>query len=192
MTARRLILHICCGPDATVPWHDLCAEGWDVVGCFDGSNIHPADERARRLDAVRTVSKSVARASSGQGRLLVLPYDPTSWHDAAAGYESCPEGGERCAICFEHQFVRTARAARSVGADVMCTTLTISPHKDVELIQSIGERTAAMHGLGWLSRVWRKRDGFKRSVVMSAELGLYRQRWCGCVWSRREDAELGH
>lgn len=182
---RKILLHICCGPDATVPWRSLLDEGWHVVGMFDGSNIHPRDEYLRRLEAVQTVAADLG------GELIEDQYDPDSWDDAMRGYENCHEGGERCTRCFERQFRGAVSRAVEIGASTVATTLTISPHKDVARIGEIGSRIAQEHGVEWDARIWRKNDGFKRSLEISRELGLFRQTWCGCRWSRLEAESRG-
>ena len=173
-----MLLHICCAPDATVPVRDLRAEGWEVEGFFYGSNIQPEDEYRRRLDALRLLA-----AREGI-RVLEAPYAPQDWLGRMAGLMDEPEGGRRCAVCFALQLEAAASAACGLGCSRLCTSLTVSPHKDVELIAAIGERAAAARGLAWEPRVWRKCDGFLRSLRLSAEMGLYRQNYCGCTASR--------
>ncbi|MDR1481313.1 MAG: epoxyqueuosine reductase QueH [Synergistaceae bacterium] len=175
-----LLLHVCCAPDATVPWPELIAEGRKVGGFFYGSNIHPPREWRLRRDAVLKFAGIVG------GVIEISRYDPDSWMSAARGRHGFPEGGEGCAVCFELQLSAAARFAAARGYDELCSTLTISPHKDPALINGIGTRVSADEGVVWIERVWRKRDGFKISVARSIELGLYRQRYCGCVYSVRE------
>lgn len=179
------MLHLCCAPDGTIPWPELEGEGRVVIAYFYGSNIHPRAEWEARCGAVRTLAERM------RGTAIIGDYAPDDWFAAMRGYEDCPEGGERCARCFEAQLRAAADRAVSEGCDALCTTLTISPHKDPALINAIGERCAASRGLAWVERVWRRRDGFKRSVAASREMGLYRQNWCGCAYSLRGDAARG-
>lgn len=181
LPSSDLILHICCAPDATIPWPELAASR-RTVGYFYGGNIHPYDEYERRLRAVELLARHVGC------ELIVRPYDTGEWDDAVRGLENEPEGGARCAVCFGLQLASAARAARDVGASSMCTTLTISPHKDVALINDIGRARADASGLEWVERVWRKANGFARSVASSRELGLYRQERCGCRCAMRSAA----
>jgi predicted adenine nucleotide alpha hydrolase (AANH) superfamily ATPase len=176
---NKLLLHVCCGPDATVPLPSLRSEGFDVVGYFYGSNIHPEDEYRLRRSVVETVFSLCGDS------LLFPEYDPESWDMAVRGYESLPEGGGRCSLCFREQLSCAARAAVSEGCGYLCTTLTISPHKDPVRINRIGERVARSAGLEWVPRVFRKGDGFRKSLERSGELKLYRQIWCGCRYSFR-------
>ena len=176
----RLLLHVCCAPDAAAPFEILKNEPWEeITGCFYGSNIHPEDEYCRRLDAVKFLSER------SEVNILSRPYEPDSWFSAASSLADEPESGERCAVCFYLQLNAAAEEGVKIGASHLCTTLTISPRKDVALISSLGMKIAARVGLLWEGRIWRKNGGFLRSVQISKELGLYRQNYCGCVYSKR-------
>ncbi len=178
---RSLLLHICCAPDGSVPVPDLQAEGWNVTGFFYGSNIHPHEEYSRRLEAVRLLA-----GHCGLG-CVIGHYDPEEWLYSVKGLESEPEGGLRCTKCFTLQLEASAREAKSLGCEYLCTTLTISPHKNAPLINSLGQEIAEAYGLRWENRVWRKNNGFLRSVRASKELGLYRQNYCGCTFSIKQE-----
>ncbi len=179
MAAEKLLLHVCCAPDATVPLEDLEGEGYAVTAYWWGKNIWPEEEERRRFEALT--------------RLLLLRRiplvreraDETRWHDLAAPFADEPEGGKRCELCFRLQLEAAAQAAALRGIPFLCTTLTISPHKNVQLINAIGAEMAGRHGLIWLPRIFRKQGGFLRSVKISKELELYRQTWCGCEYSRK-------
>lgn len=174
---RRLLLHACCAPDATVPWADLASEGYDVLPYWYGCNIHPADEEARRRGALQKLEMLMG------GEVVYSAYHPEKWFDALSRLAEEPEGGRRCPLCFRLQLEAAAEAAVAAGATLLCTTLTISPHKKVDEINDIGEECAARRGLEWLPRVFRKGGGFVRSIAMSREHGLYRQSYCGCLYS---------
>ena len=177
--SKNILLHICCAPDGTVPIPDLLNEGWNVYGFFYGSNIHPHDEYLRRLEAIHTVT-------SHNGIPCSIPeYLPDEWLRKIHGLENEPEGGKRCTECFKTQLEASANEAVRLGCEYMSTTLTISPHKNVNLINEIGDSISKSHGLKWESRIWRKNNGFLRSVRISRELGLYRQNYCGCTFSIR-------
>jgi predicted adenine nucleotide alpha hydrolase (AANH) superfamily ATPase len=176
----RLLLHICCAPDAAVPFRDLKAEGWDdIAGYFYGSNIHPREEYSLRAEALEFLAER-------EGVFVLMePYEPDAWRALADPLAEEPEGGRRCALCFELQLRAAAAEGARRGATHLGTTLTISPHKDVALISRLGGEIAASHGMIWQDRVWRKNNGFLRSLTISAELGLYRQNYCGCLYSQR-------
>ena len=172
------MLHICCAPDATVPWMELSLiENLSVIGYFYGSNIHPSEEYYKRRHAVEVLMDSV------KGQCIYPAPLPHLWVESVGALADEPEGGKRCALCFRLQLENTARAAIDSGCSHMCTTLTISPHKNVALINSIGNEIAENFKLVWLPRVWRKNNGFLNSVKMSNSLGLYRQNYCGCIYS---------
>ncbi len=179
--SRDILLHVCCAPDATVPWQRLIEEGHKVTGFFYGSNIHPFSEFKRRAQDVETLSQALE-----SDRVIGL-YEPLRWLEAVRRHLLAPEGGERCLLCFRAQLAAAAGQAVSLGIGSLSTTLTISPHKDIGLIERVGAEVCREHGLDWVFRVWRKKGGFKLSVERSRRLGLYRQRYCGCVMSIRDE-----
>jgi predicted adenine nucleotide alpha hydrolase (AANH) superfamily ATPase len=181
----RLLLHICCAPDATVPWPVLAEEGFDVDGFFYGSNIHPEAEWERRKDAVERLTAIVG------GKTEIVPYEPDSWLRIAGEFASDPEGGERCSVCIGLQLEAAAKYARANGYGGICSTLSISPHKDPGKINAIGAGKAYGAGVEWIRRVWRKNDGFKISSARSRKMGLYRQNYCGCLYSVRRPGAAG-
>lgn len=178
------MLHICCAPDATVPFRDLKAEGWEIAGYFYGSNIHPEEEYRRRLEAVSVLAGSENIPVKAEG------YAPSEWRSSTAGLESEPERGRRCVVCFELQLSAAAKEAAARCCTHLCSSLSISPHKDVALIARLGEEICARQGLKWLDRVWRKNGGFARSIKISEELGLYRQNYCGCLYSTKSSQNV--
>lgn len=178
----RLLLHVCCAPDGTVPWPALAEEGYAATGFFYGSNIHPEAEWERRREAALLLAGHLGEA------LLVAPYAPDEWIGGTRMLAEEPEGGARCAVCFRLQLQAAAARALEIGCTHLCTTLTISPHKPPALLNDIGARVAEEAGLAWVERVWRKNGGFPLSVRRSRDWGLYRQRYCGCAYSMRRAA----
>ena len=176
---KKLILHICCAPDATVPGEELLKEGYRAIGFFYGSNIHPEEEFIKRAESVRSLCRMKGIDCH------IMEYDPQRWISLTERFASEPEGGRRCPLCFELQLRAAARYASAMGGGFLTTTLTISPHKDPYLINKIGEDVSSEYGLKWIPRIWRKNNGFKRSVEESKILGLYRQDYCGCIYSIR-------
>jgi len=175
--APFLLLHICCGPCAT---HviELLKGSYRLVGCFYNPNVQPKEEYFRRLQAAATVCRA-------QGIPVWVPlYDPEPWLAAVKGNEHEPEGGRRCEICFTHRLDVVARLARRGSLDAFATTLTISPHKDAGEINQIGHELADAYSVAYLSSDFKKQHGFQKSLRKSKELGLYRQHYCGCCFSR--------
>ena len=113
-------------------------------------------------------------------------YEPQRFYEIAKGLEQCPEGGERCFACYELRLRETAKRAQAGGFDYFTTTLSISPLKNAAKLNEIGERLAQEYDIPWLPSDFKKRDGYKRSIELSKEYDLYRQDYCGCVYSRRE------
>ena len=181
---KKLLLHVCCGPDATIPWPELQTEEYEVLGYFYGGNIHPQEEYVLRTQAVLSVAESCDAVE------IFPEYDPSEWFRRTEHLAGEPEGGSRCSLCFRIQLEAAAQEALRQGCQYLCTTLTISPHKDPELINGIGLDVASSFGLIWVDRVWRKTNGFVRSVHRSKELGLYRQNYCGCIYSCRNRDDL--
>lgn len=172
----KLLLHVCCGPDVTVALERL-PDMERLTLYFDNPNIHPAEEYARRLEAFHKVADHFG-AEHAVGR-----YDPESWLEKVRGHETDPEGGQRCRICIAHRLERTADFARSEGYDTIGSVFTTSPHKRSVMINELGEQAALRQGLSHFHTDLKKKDGFKRSVELSRELKIYRQNYCGCVYS---------
>ncbi|MBQ5359856.1 MAG: epoxyqueuosine reductase QueH [Lachnospiraceae bacterium] len=119
-------------------------------------------------------------------QILEAPYDPENWLQAVRGLEMCPEGGERCGVCFEMRLRKAAKAAAEGKFDYFTTTLTISPMKNTALLNEIGMRLSEEYGVAWLPSDFKKKDGYKRSIELSRKFDLYRQDYCGCGFSKAE------
>ena len=173
-------LHACCGPCASACAPRLAELGHAVTLLFANSNIDTPEEFARRRDAARRLAEHDGIP------FAELPYDHDDWlRNVATGFEDAPEKGERCARCFRYNLDRTAAFAAAHGLDAFTTSLTVSPHKVSETVFAAGRAAAAGGGPRFLEENFKKRDGFKLSLARSAELGLYRQDYCGCEFSRR-------
>lgn len=170
----KVLLHVCCGPCASACVPRLRAAGHETALFFANSNIDTPEEFERRRAAA-------ARLAADEGvDLIVLPYDHDDWRRTVAeGLEDAPEKGARCARCFRYNLKKTAAAAAAGGYDAFTTSLTVSPHKPSAMV------FAASDDPRFLKEDFKKRDGFKLSVRRAAELGLYRQSYCGCEFSRR-------
>jgi predicted adenine nucleotide alpha hydrolase (AANH) superfamily ATPase len=173
----KLLLHICCGPCSTEVIQRL-RNDFEVVGFFHNPNIHPEEEYNKRLLEVERLS--------ALWRVLVdaRPYDHQVFLDAVRGLENEPEGGKRCEVCYRLRLEEAARQAAGNGCTHLATTLTIAPMKKAGVINPIGLEVAARHGLVFVAEDWKKRDGFKRSIEIAKDLGLYRQHYCGCEFSQ--------
>ena len=178
-TRPRLLLHSCCGPCSSAVL-ELVTRYFDTTVYYYNPNILPAEEFEKRLWWQKYLLET---APFGAGVELIVPdRDEEAFRAAARGLEHEPEGGARCTECFALRLGRTAQAAKEGGFDYFCTTLTVSPHKNAPLINAIGEKLAAGTGVQWLFSDFKKKDGYKRSIELSRQYGLYRQAWCGCGW----------
>jgi epoxyqueuosine reductase len=177
--AQKLLLHACCAPCATHPVR-LLRERFDVVVFFDNPNIQPAGEYLSRLEEIRRL------AAGWEFPLLEGTNDGDAWLAAVSGHEEEPEGGDRCTICYRFRLERTARRAKASGMDCFASTLSISPHKKAEVINRIGRETGDSEGILFIDADFKKKDGFKTSCDLSRMEGLYRQDYCGCIFSRRD------
>ena len=175
----KILLHICCAPDATTAYKRLSAE-YEVVGYFFNPNVHPVEEYIKRKNALEKLS------SAWKFGVLYPFYDPQPWFRAVKGLEDLSEGSMRRKACIAFRMRQTALAAKKMGFDAFATSLTTSPHKDVNFINEIGAKMAKYVRIGYIPSAFRKKDGFKESVRYSRELGLYRQDYCGCTFSLRK------
>jgi predicted adenine nucleotide alpha hydrolase (AANH) superfamily ATPase len=178
----RLLLHVCCGPDVTVALERL-PETERLTLFFDNPNIHPLEEYTRRLETFKRV------ASYYGADYLIGEYNPQAWHQQVQGHEGDPEGEGRCHICIGYRLERTAQKASEDGFDTIGSVFSTSPHKHADEINEMGVCIAEKRGLSYLVSDFKKKDGFKRSVQISRQLGLYRQNYCGCIYSMRGSDE---
>jgi len=172
-------LHVCCAPCSTYPITTLQGE-FDLELFFYNPNIHPEEEYKARLDEARRYAEKVGII------FHEAAYDSNAWFRSTSALKDEPEGGDRCEICYRIRFGKTAQFAATNGFDYFATTLSISPHKDAGMINRLGEIIADMYMLKFYSADFKKNDGFKKSIQMSKEAGLYRQDYCGCEYSRKE------
>ncbi len=171
-------MHACCAPCATHVVNVL-REKYEVVAYFYNPNIHPESEYHLRL------KNMIKLAEVYELPLIVGEYEVDRWFKKIKGYENEREGGKRCEKCFELRLEETAKLAKEIGASIFTTTLTISPHKNAKTINSIGKNLADKYKIKFLEADFKKKDGFKKSVEESKRLGLYRQNYCGCIFSKR-------
>lgn len=182
----RLLLHSCCAPCSSYCLEYLCK--WFAVTVFYyNPNISASEEYLRRVSEQKRLIAAYNEERRGYLiRIIEGDYRPEVYFEAVKGYEACPEGGERCMRCFRLRLGETARLAAAEGFDYFGTTLTISPLKNAQRINEIGQECAAQCGAKWLPSDFKKKDGYKRSVELSAQYGLYRQDFCGCSSSKIE------
>ncbi|MCX5708241.1 MAG: epoxyqueuosine reductase QueH [Candidatus Omnitrophica bacterium] len=172
---KKVLLHICCGICSSWAIEKLKIDGFQVCGFFYNPNIQPEEEYFKRLAVAQKV------AEFHRIELLAGKYDPDKWQQEVKGRENDPEGGKRCLVCFHFRLKETFRKAVELGIEHFTTTLTISPHKNFEVIKNIG---SSLSPEGFLAYNFKKEDGFKKSNKFCREHELYRQNYCGCLYSR--------
>lgn len=177
----RLMLHSCCAPCSSYTLKYL-AEYFDITVYYYNPNISPEEEFNKRFDEQeRLISQLPTKHTV---KLIRGDYVYDDFLDIARGYEDVPEGGERCFRCYRMRLEHTARLAVEQGFDYFCTTLSISPLKNSQRINEIGYEVAEKYGIKWLPSDFKKREGYKQSIELSREYDLYRQNYCGCVYSK--------
>ena len=177
MRKPRILVHVCCAPDALFVFGVL-EDSYEVTGFFSNSNIQPPSEYDLRLDEARKVAQA-----SGVG-LIEDDYDPDGWTSLTLRFKDEPEKGRRCDVCYAVRLSRTAARAAREGFDAFTTVMSLSPWKKAAVLNRMGRQFAARHGIAFLEADFKKKDGFKKSVDLSRARGLYRQDYCGCVYSR--------
>ncbi|MCK5841455.1 MAG: epoxyqueuosine reductase QueH [Candidatus Sabulitectum sp.] len=170
---RKILLHVCCAPCATAVLEDLRADGFEVTGYFYNPSIHPWKEFKRRLDAVKEWAPAVG---------LSMIYDEE--YPLEKNIRMLLEAENRCFSCFSDRMERTAEIASSTGIELFTSTLFVSPYQNHVLLQKAGDNASEIHGVQFMYRDFRK--SYRRSIELSRSAGLYRQPYCGCVFSERD------
>ncbi len=182
-----LLLHACCAPCSSYVLEYLSAY-FSITVFYYNPNIYPEEEYERRVAEEERLIKEMGDAGVFRYpvHLLKGTYEETAFYEAVKGLEEVPEGGDRCKACFTLRLNEAARAAAEGGFDYLTTTLTISPLKNAEVLNTIGYAAAEKYGVSWLPSDFKKKNGYQRSLELSRTYGLYRQDYCGCVFSQRE------
>lgn len=178
-----LFLHSCCAPCSSYVLEYL-SRYFEITVFYYNPNIAPEGEFQKRLAEQRRLIAHQPAVHPVQ--LIAGDYEPAAFAAVAKGYEDCPEGGARCMRCYRQRLEKTAALAKEMGFDYFCTTLSISPLKDAQKINAIGQSVGEQYGVAWLPSDFKKQERYKRSIALSREYGLYRQNFCGCVYSKQE------
>lgn len=178
----KLLLHSCCGPCSTAVLERL-SEYFQITIFFYNPNIYPEEEYAKRI----IEQQGVLRQISAKHPILFLAgsYEVERFEEIAKGREDLKEGGERCHHCYRFRLEEAAKMAKEGGFDFFTTTLSISPMKSAQVLNKIGEEVGKEYGVSYLPSDFKKKNGYKRSIELSKDLGLYRQDYCGCRFSIR-------
>ncbi len=178
---KRLLVHSCCAPCSSYVLEYL-KEIFDITLLYYNPNIYPKEEFFKRAEEQKSLAKKM-----GGIKVVVSEFDESEFYSAVKGYENCPEGGERCFICYRLRLEESARYAKQKGFDYFCTTLSISPLKNAEKLNQIGKELSNKYNIKYLYSDFKKKNGYKRSIELSKEYGLYRQDYCGCVFSKNNE-----
>lgn len=187
ITAQRevptLLLHSCCAPCSSYCIEYL-SQYFRVTVFYYNPNIYPDSEYYHRVKEQQEFIRKFP--TKYPVSFIEGDFDTDRFYAAAKGLENEPERGKRCTKCFELRLGQTAQMARDKGSDYFTSTLTISPMKDAALLNRIGEAMGEKYGVRWLHSDFKKKNGYLRSCQISKEYGIYRQDYCGCVFSYRE------
>jgi len=180
-TRPSLLLHACCGPCSSSILELLC-EHFDVTVLYYNPNIWPPAEYRRRADEM---ARFIAEAKLRGVTLAEAEYDPQDFYEVAEALADEPEKGKRCSVCYHLRLERAAAYAQAHGFEWFTTTLSVSPMKDPQRINTMGKALEERYGVKFLTGEFRKRNGYLRSLELSRAFGLYRQAYCGCEYSAK-------
>ena len=189
---ERLLVDVCCGP-CSIPISELynnitnyaeknqpqkiSNQNYDVIFYVTNSNVHPFSEYVKRLQSIRQVAKHYKNS------IILDNYNPKEWLSLMTGLENEPEGQKRCMSYYRYRLEKTAQYASTHGYKSFTTTLTTGPSKESAIINTIGKELAGKYNISFIELDLKKNGGFMKSVIISKKLGLYRQNYCGCIFS---------
>lgn len=178
MVCSKLLLHACCAPCASAVLERLLSQfSVDIIFC--NPNIQPLAEYHKRLEQFEKLHQKF------EFKMITLPENFSEWQDLTSQFAKDAEGGARCQICYQYRLEKVAQYGAGEKYEYFATTLTVSPHKDHNVINLIGQKIGQKYNISYLSSNFKKENGFQRSMELSRELALYRQNYCGCLYSRK-------
>lgn len=179
---KRLLLHSCCGPCSSYVITYL-TKFFDITILYYNPNIFPYDEYLKRKEEQIRLINEIDTENSLD--IIDCDYDNDLYEKLINGLEQEPERGKRCNVCYLMRLDKTAAIAKENGYDFFCTTLSVSPYKNANLINEYGSSLEDKYRVRWLYSDFKKKDGYKQSILLSQKYNLYRQNYCGCVYSKR-------
>ncbi|MHB8129788.1 MAG: epoxyqueuosine reductase QueH [Mobilitalea sp.] len=179
----KLLIHSCCAPCSSYVLEYMSIY-FEITIYYYNPNIYPETEYIRRVEEQQNLIKTMPLQS--EVHFIQGDYRPADYYQQIKGLETEVEGGKRCFACYELRLEEAAKYAKVGGLDYFTTTLSISPHKNAEKLNEIGEKIAGEYGVSYLPSDFKKKNGYKRSIELSKEYNLYRQDYCGCVYSMQE------
>ena len=181
-TPKSILLHSCCAPCSSYVISFL-SEYFNITILYYNPNISPKEEYEKRKKEQIKLIKNLN--TKNKLDFLDCDYDNNLYNELIKGYEEHPEGGTRCHICFNLRLEKTANIAKNNNYDYFCSTLTVSPHKNSKIINEIGINLSNKYNIKWLYSDFKKNEGFKQSIELSKKYELYRQDYCGCIYSKK-------
>ena len=179
---KRLLLHACCAPCSSAVLEKLC-DYFDITIYYYNPNISPETEFNKRYDELEKLIEKMKL----NVKTVKAPYENNLFEKTIESFREMPEGGIRCFRCYELRMNQTACFAKENGYDYFTTTLSISPYKNADKLNEIGQKLANQYGISYLFADFKKKDGYKRSIELSSIYHLYRQNYCGCIYSRKKE-----
>ncbi len=180
---KKILLHICCAPCGTYSIERMREDGWEVTGYFYNPNIYPQEEYEKRVQEIKEYCRRVDMD------LIIGDYDSIDWELHVKEYAHLGEGSERCRRCIGYRISNTMDLALKMNLSHVTSTLTISPHKNSRMIFQLAESLGVEKRVVFQEYNFKKKNGFRKSVKISRECGMYRQDYCGCQYSQRESLD---
>lgn len=181
---KSILLHSCCAPCSS---HviSVLTNYFDITVLYYNPNIEPIEEYEKRKEEEKRFIKEFPHTNVIT--IMDCDYDNDIFHEKVKGLENEPERGKRCTVCFGLRLEKTAQLAKENHFDYFGTTLTVSPYKNASLLNAIGKELEKKYNVKYLYSDFKKKNGYKHSIELAKEYNLYRQNYCGCIYSKRED-----
>ena len=184
-TKPKLLLHVCCAPCSSYVLTYLC-DYFDITILYYNPNISPYEEYEKRLNEAKRLIKELNKDNI---HIMECSYENEKFEKIAKGLEDAPEGGIRCRKCYKLRIEETAKYAKENNFDYFTTTLTISPLKNSPVLNPIGKELEEKYNIKYLYSDFKKKEGYKTSIILSKKYNLYRQNYCGCIYSKPKVTE---
>lgn len=184
---KKLLLHSCCAPCSSYVISYL-TNYFDITILYYNPNIYPYEEYLKRKNEQIKLIKELT--SKNIIDIIDCDYDNELYNNLIKGLENEPEKGNRCTICYQMRMEKTASIAKENNYDYFCTTLSVSPYKNSDLINEIGKKLEGRYKINWLYSDFKKKDGYKKSIELSKKYNLYRQDYCGCIYSKPKSLKI--
>ena len=182
---KNILIHSCCGPCSSYVITYLLPY-FNITILYYNPNIYPYEEYLKRKEEQIKVINELNKISDNKINIMDCDYDNSIYEKEIKGLEKEPERGKRCEVCYKLRMEKTVVLAKENNYDYFCTTLSVSPYKNANLINQIGKELEEKYNVKWLYSDFKKKDGYKESIKLSEKYNLYRQNYCGCIYSKKE------